>query len=131
MTVPHVPMSRSLRYKFIELSLVTEESLERAVNEWVAQGWQLERIQFVTSEASRRPVMAFVAFVRDDEAAAEHGEDAPGETVPFEVGRAETLPAEPGRARTVPAEVAPPPVNRRPAPRPAPWDESDDVPFSD
>lgn len=59
-------MSRRLRYKFVELSLVTDESLESAVNEWVARGWQLERIQFVTSEASRRPVMAFVAFVRED-----------------------------------------------------------------
>lgn len=64
---------RSLRYKFVELSFVTEESLETAVNEWVALGWQLDRIHFVTSEASRRPVMAFVAFVREvdpDEASA-------------------------------------------------------------
>lgn len=57
---------RSLRYKFVELSMVTDESLERAVNEWVAQGWQLDRIHFVTGESSRRPVMAFVGFVRED-----------------------------------------------------------------
>ena len=56
---------RTLRYKFVELSLVTDESLERAVNEWVAQGWALDRIHFVTSDASRRPVMAFVGFVRE------------------------------------------------------------------
>jgi hypothetical protein len=58
-------LTRSLRYKFVELSLVTDESLERAVNQWVAQGWALDRIHFVTSDASRRPVMAFVGFVRE------------------------------------------------------------------
>lgn len=65
------PTGPSLRYKFVELSLVAEETLERAVNEWVAQGWQLDRIHFVTSEASRRPVMAFVGFVREVDAAAD------------------------------------------------------------
>ena len=54
------------RYKFVELSVVTEESLEKAVNEWVAQGWNLDAIRFVTGEQSRRPQMAFVSFVRDD-----------------------------------------------------------------
>ena len=43
------------RYKFVELSVVTEESLEKAVNEWVAQGWNLDAIRFVTGEQSRRP----------------------------------------------------------------------------
>lgn len=66
MTVSIASPGPRLRYKFVELSLVTDESLESAVNEWVAKGWQLERIQFVTSEASRRPVMAFVAFVREE-----------------------------------------------------------------
>jgi hypothetical protein len=66
MTVSIASPGPRLRYKFVELSLVTDETLESAVNQWVAQGWQLERIQFVTSEASRRPVMAFVAFVREE-----------------------------------------------------------------
>jgi hypothetical protein len=57
------------RYKFVELSVVTEESLEKAVNEWVAQGWNLDAIRFVTGEQSRRPQMAFVSFVRDEVAA--------------------------------------------------------------
>ena len=34
----------------------------------MAQGWALDRIHFVTSDASRRPVMAFVGFVREVEA---------------------------------------------------------------
>lgn len=52
-------------YKFVEVSPVTDETLERAVNEWVAQGWTLEGIRFITHEASKRPAMAFVSFVRD------------------------------------------------------------------
>jgi hypothetical protein len=60
----------ALRYKFVELSIVTDESLENAVNEWVAQGWQLEGIRFVTTEHSRRPAMAFVSFTREGPAEA-------------------------------------------------------------
>jgi hypothetical protein len=56
----------ALRYKFVELSVVSDDTMERAVNEWVAQGWQLEGFHFVTTERSRRPQMAFIAFVRDD-----------------------------------------------------------------
>lgn len=55
----------ALRYKFVELSIVTDETLESTVNEWVAQGWQLDGIRFVTTEHSRRPAMAFVSFTRD------------------------------------------------------------------
>ena len=54
-----------LEYKFVELSIVTDESIEEAVNAWVGRGWQLEGIRFVTSEASRRPSMAFISFTRD------------------------------------------------------------------
>jgi len=54
-------------YKFIELSTVTDETLEEVVNLWVGKGWQLDSIRFVTSEASRRPQMAFVSFTRDRE----------------------------------------------------------------
>ena len=55
-----------LRYKFVELSVVTDEAIEEVVNEWVGKGWELEGIRFVTTERSRRPQMAFVSFVRDD-----------------------------------------------------------------
>lgn len=58
----------SLVYKFVELSIVTDESLEEAVNAWVGRGWQLDSIRFVTTEASRRPQMAFISFTRDDRA---------------------------------------------------------------
>ncbi|HET7505288.1 MAG TPA: hypothetical protein VFK02_29920 [Kofleriaceae bacterium] len=53
-----------LRYKFVELSIVTEQTIEDTVNEWVGQGWQLEGIRFVTTEHSKRPAMAYVSFIR-------------------------------------------------------------------
>jgi hypothetical protein len=56
-------------YKFVELSVVTDDSLTEAVNDWVAKGWQLDRLHFVVSDRSRRPTMAFIAFVRDSELA--------------------------------------------------------------
>ena len=58
-------VAKRLEYKFIELSVVTDETIEEAVNAWVARGWQLDAIRFVTTEASRRPAMAFVSFTRE------------------------------------------------------------------
>lgn len=55
----------TLRYKFVELSTVTDEAIEGVVNDWVGQGWQLEAIRFVTTEHSKRPAMAFVSFTRE------------------------------------------------------------------
>jgi hypothetical protein len=69
----------ALRYKFVELSIVTDESIEHTVNEWVAQGWQLEGIRFVTTEHSRRPSMAFVSFTREGEPPGAADADPPGE----------------------------------------------------
>lgn len=68
-------MIENLRYKFAELSIVTDETLEEVVNEHVGKGWQLEGIHFVTTPASRRPAMAFLAFVK--RAPAADSEDAP------------------------------------------------------
>ncbi len=55
----------AIQFKFVELSTVTDETIEDAVNEWVNQGWQLEGIRFVTTEHSKRPAMAFVSFTRE------------------------------------------------------------------
>ena len=52
------------QYKFVEISPVTDETIEECVNEWVQRGWQLEGIRFVISEHSKRPGMAFVSFTR-------------------------------------------------------------------
>jgi hypothetical protein len=56
----------ALRYKFVEISLVTDEAIEETVNQWVKKGWGLEGIRFVTTEHSRRPAMAFISFVREE-----------------------------------------------------------------
>lgn len=73
---------RSLEYKFVELSIVTDETIEEAVNAWVGRGWTFDGIRFVTSEASRRPQMAFISFtretVRGHEAAKDASERPPG-----------------------------------------------------
>ena len=57
-----------LTYKIVETSLVTDEELERIVNEWVTQGWNLDGIQFAMRDNSKRPCMAFVIFTRRCEA---------------------------------------------------------------
>ena len=56
----------ALTYKFVEVSIVTDEMLEACVNEWVAQGWTFEGIRFVVTEHSKRPAMAFVSFTREE-----------------------------------------------------------------
>ena len=55
----------ALEYKFVELTVVTDETLEEAVNAWVGRGWHLDGIRFVVAEASRRPQMAFISFTRE------------------------------------------------------------------
>lgn len=54
----------NLRYKVVELSTVTDESIEAALNEWTSAGWNLDGIQFAMREASKRPAMAFIVFTR-------------------------------------------------------------------
>jgi hypothetical protein len=53
-----------LDYKVVETSEVTDAALEKILNEWTAQGYRLESIQFAMRESSRRPAMAFVLFTR-------------------------------------------------------------------
>ena len=57
-----------IEYKVVELSVVTDESIELVLNEWSAKGWLFDAIQFAVSEASKRPSMAFVFFTREAEA---------------------------------------------------------------
>jgi hypothetical protein len=56
-----------MQYKVVETSEVTDESLEKILNQWSRQGWRLESIQFAMREGNRRPGMAFVLFVGADE----------------------------------------------------------------
>ena len=58
------------RYKVVETSSVTDEELERIINETVRAGWLLDGIQFAMREASKRPAMAFLIFSRSADAEA-------------------------------------------------------------
>ena len=52
-------------YKIIEITTVTDEDLEKAINKWVAKGWSFDTIQFAMRDSSKRPSMAFVIFTRN------------------------------------------------------------------
>ncbi len=56
------------QYKVVETSSVTDQELERIINEAVSQGWALDGIQFAMREASKRPSMAFLLFTIDRDA---------------------------------------------------------------
>jgi hypothetical protein len=58
----------ALVYKVVETSDVSEETLERILNEWTARGWRFDMMQFAMRDSSKRPAMAFVTFVREDDA---------------------------------------------------------------
>lgn len=51
-------------YKVVELSTVTDETIEETLNERTAEGWLLDGIYFAMRESSKRPAMAFVIFTR-------------------------------------------------------------------
>ncbi len=56
-----------MTYKVVETGIVTDEEIERILNEWTARGYSFSSIHFVTTEASRRPKIAFLFFVRQQE----------------------------------------------------------------
>lgn len=56
----------TVRYKVVEIGSVTDGEIESVLNEWTAQGWQLDGIQFAMRDSSKRPSMAFVTFTRED-----------------------------------------------------------------
>lgn len=57
-------MSAGVVYKVVELSVVTDEAIEQALNEWTRQGWRFDGMQFAMRESSKRPSMAFLMFTR-------------------------------------------------------------------
>ena len=59
-------MSKTV-YKVVELTTVTDEELERVINEWVDEDWILDTIQFAMRDASKRPAMAFILFTKSDD----------------------------------------------------------------
>ena len=67
-------MTPGTRWKIVEISSVTDESLEAIVNDWTAQGWTFEGMQFAMRESSKRPAMAFVMFTRREGARGDDGQ---------------------------------------------------------
>ncbi len=63
------------RYKVVETQTVTDEVIEDLINCWVSEGWHLDSIRFAMSDASRRPAMAFILFIREDAGSGEGGDD--------------------------------------------------------
>ena len=57
-----------IEYKDVEVTPVTDDALERALNEWTRQGWTYDGMQLAIREGSKRPSMAFVLFVREIDA---------------------------------------------------------------
>lgn len=57
----------AMSYKVVEISTVTDEEIERTLNEWTAQGYVFESIHFVASVSSKRPTMAFVFFTKNEQ----------------------------------------------------------------
>jgi hypothetical protein len=53
-------------YKVVEVTSVTEDMLEEALNDWTRQGWRFEGMQFAMRESSKRPAMAFLLFTREE-----------------------------------------------------------------
>ncbi len=54
-----------LQYKVVEISNVTEDTVEEALNDWTKQGWRFDSMQFAMRESSRRPSMAYLIFTRE------------------------------------------------------------------
>ncbi|OGL46545.1 MAG: DUF4177 domain-containing protein [Candidatus Schekmanbacteria bacterium RBG_13_48_7] len=52
-------------YKVIEIAVVTDESIETALNKLNQDGWIFDQIHFVVRDNSRRPSMAFMFFIRE------------------------------------------------------------------
>ena len=53
-----------ITYKVVELSIVTDETIEEALKTWTKDGWTFESLHFAMASGSKRPVMAFLFFAR-------------------------------------------------------------------
>jgi hypothetical protein len=57
-----------ITYKVVELSIVTDETIQDILNTWTGQGWTFDSLHFAMGTGSKRPAMAFIFFVRSLEA---------------------------------------------------------------
>ena len=52
--------------KVVDLGTVTDDEIEKTLNEWTSEGWQFDTMQFAMRDSSKRPSMAFVTFTREE-----------------------------------------------------------------
>ena len=55
-------------YRVVETQVVTDETLTRILNQETRKGWVFDGITFAPNDASKRPKMAFIIFVREVDA---------------------------------------------------------------
>jgi hypothetical protein len=60
------PASAPDLYKVVEVSPVSDETLEGALNEWSGRGFSFQSLHFVMRDGSHRPALAYVFFVRTE-----------------------------------------------------------------
>lgn len=66
-----------LVYRVVETSIVSDEVLERLINEGVQEGSLFDGFHFVTRESSHRPSMAFITFIQERGSIAAQEVDCP------------------------------------------------------
>lgn len=57
----------AVEYKVIELSPVRDQEIDSTLNEWTAKGWMYHSMQFAMRDSSKRPAMAFITVIGNDE----------------------------------------------------------------
>ncbi len=70
-------MESTIIYNVVELTIVTDETIEETLNVWTRQGWMFESLHFAMGAGSKRPAMAFIFFIRSVETQ-ESGEGGKG-----------------------------------------------------
>lgn len=53
-------------YKVVELTTVTDESIQDTLNTWTQDGYTLQGMHFAMRESSKRPAMAFLIFIKPE-----------------------------------------------------------------
>jgi hypothetical protein len=58
-------------YKVVEITDVSDQEIESALNGFAREEYRFESIHFVTQPGNRRPTMAFLFFARNENPAGE------------------------------------------------------------
>jgi hypothetical protein len=59
------PNAEKAPWRVVELTDVSDRSVEEALNAAAGSGWRFDSVHFVTQPGNRRPTMAFLFFTRD------------------------------------------------------------------